>query len=186
MADVFETIDEALRVWLDKQHMFFVATAPLDADGLVNCSPKGYDCFRVLNEREVAYLDLTGSGIETVAHLRENGRIVFMFCSFDATPRIVRFHGKGFVHENGTPEFEKLLPLFGARPGMRSIVRAELTRISDSCGYGVPRYDFRGDRNTLVNYWDNKGEAGTAEYRRENNAASLDGLPGFGILETQN
>ena len=179
MSDTFKELDADLRAWLDKQHMFFVATAPLRADGLVNCSPKGYDCFRVLNAREVAYLDLTGSGIETVAHLRENGRIVFMFCSFDATPRIVRLHGKGFVHENGSPEFEKLISHFETRPGMRSIIRAELTRIADSCGYGVPRYDFRGDRSTLVNYWENQGEAGTAEYRRTENATSLDGLPGW-------
>jgi hypothetical protein len=179
MAQVFEKIDDALRAWLNKQHMFFVATAPLDADGLVNCSPKGYDCFRILNEREVAYLDLTGSGIETIADLRENGRIVFMFCSFDQAPRIVRLHGKGFVHENGTPEFEKWLPLFEPRPGMRSIIRAQLTRISDSCGHGVPRYQFLGDRQTLLNYWQSKGEAGTREYQRTENATSLNGLPGL-------
>jgi hypothetical protein len=184
MADVFEGIDDALRAWLNKQHMFFVGTAPLDANVFVNCSPKGYDCFRILNEREVAYLDMTGSGIETVAHLQENGRIVFMFCSFDATPRIVRLHGKGFVYENGSPEFEKLLPLFEARTGMRSIIRAELTRISDSCGYGVPRYDYRGDRNTLVDYWENKGEQGAVDYQRTENAASLDGLPGIRVHET--
>lgn len=185
MAKTFEGIDDALRAWLDQQHMFFVATAPLDGDSLVNCSPKGYDCFRILNEREVGYLDLTGSGIETVSHLQENGRIVFMFCSFAQAPRIVRLHGKGFVHEIGSPEFDKLLPHFDPRPGMRSIVRAELTRISDSCGYGVPRYEFLGDRETLVGYWDTKGAAETFEYQRTHNAMSLDGLPGIRVLESQ-
>lgn len=183
MGKVFDGIDDALRAWLDQQHMFFVSTAPIDADGFVNCSPKGYDCFRILNEREVAYLDLTGSGIETVAHLQENGRIVFMFCSFDQAPRIVRLHGKGFVHENGSPEFEKLLPHFEPRPGMRSIIRAELTRISDSCGYGVPRYEFLGDRETLVKDWAAKGERAVTDYQRRRNSASLDGLPGIRVLE---
>lgn len=185
MATVFDGIDGTLRAWLDKQRMFFVGTAPLDANGLVNCSPKGYDCFRILNEREVAYLDLTGSGIETVAHLQENGRIVFMFCSFDATPRIVRLHGNGFVHEKGSPEFEKLLPHFEPRPGMRSIIRAELMRISDSCGYGVPRYEYVDDRNTLVKYWEKQGAQGVVEYQITQNANSLDGLPGIRVLEKQ-
>ncbi|MBI4675132.1 MAG: pyridoxamine 5'-phosphate oxidase family protein [Chloroflexi bacterium] len=179
MGKVFDGIDDALRVWINKQHIFFVSTAPLSADGLVNCSSKGYDCFRILNEREVAYLDLTGSGIETVAHVQENGRIVFMFCSFDQTPRIVRLHGKGFVHANGTPEFETLLKHFEPRPAMRSIIRVELTRISDSCGYGVPRYEFVGDRETLVKDWDAKGAAAALEYQRTRNATSLDGLPGL-------
>lgn len=181
MAQVFEALDQSLREWIGKQHMFFVSTAPLSADGMVNCSPKGYDSFRILNDREVAYLDLTGSGIETVAHLQENGRISFLFCSFDAKPRIVRLHGKGFVHERGTPEFEKLLKHFEPRPGMRSIIRAELTRISDSCGYGVPRYQYLGDRDTLVNYWEKKGETENMEYRRTENALSLDGLRGIAV-----
>lgn len=178
MSKTFERIDEGMREWLDKQHMFFVGTAPLDAEGMINCSPKGYDCFRVLSDHEVAYLDLTGSGVETIAHLKENGRIVFMFCSFDQTPRIVRFHATGFVHEKGTPEFERLMEHFEPHDGMRSIVRAEVTRVSDSCGYGVPRYEYLGDRQTLVNYWNNKGEEGTREYQQTRNATSLNGLVG--------
>src|SRR5581483_4374119 len=179
MAKVFERIDDSLRAWIEAQHMFFVSTAPLSADGLINCSPKGYDCFRILDDCHVAYLDLTGSGVETIAHLKENGRIVFMFCSFDQKPRIVRLHGKAIVYENQTPEFQRLLPLFEPRPGMRSIIHATLTRISDSCGYGVPRYQYLGDRNTLLNYWDNKGKAATMEYQRTRNAKSLDGLQGM-------
>jgi hypothetical protein len=181
MAKVFETIDESLRAWIDKQHMFFVSTAPISPDGMVNCSPKGYDSFRILSDRQVAYLDLTGSGVETIAHLQENGRIVFLFCSFDQTPRIVRLHGKGQVYERGTPEFENLVRNFEPRPGMRSIIRVDVTRISDSCGYGVPRYQYLGDRDTLVNYWDNKGEIENQEYRRTRNAKSLDGLEGVRV-----
>lgn len=181
MAKVFECIDDSLREWIEKQKMFFVSTAPLSADGMVNCSPKGYDAFRILNEHEVAYLDLTGSGIETVAHLQENGRIVFLFCSFEQTPRIVRLHGKGFVHERGTPAFEKLMVHFEPRPGMRSIIRAEISRVSDSCGYGVPRYQYVGDRETLVKHWDAKGADATTEYQRTRNATSLDGLRGLRV-----
>lgn len=179
MAKVIERIDDSLGEWIKRQRIFFVGTAPLSADGLVNCSPKGYDCFRILDDRAVAYLDLTGSGIETVAHVRENGRIVFMFCSFEAMPRIVRLHGRGTVHQVGSAEFDSLLQYFEPRPGLRSIIRAEVTRISDSCGYGVPRYEYLGDRQTLVNFWDNKGAAGTAEYQRDTNTVSLDGLPGL-------
>lgn len=181
MGKVFERIDDSLREWVGKQHMFFVGTAPLSGDGMVNCSPKGYDAFRILNDHEVAYLDFTGSGIETVAHIQENGRITFLFCSFDSQPRIVRFHGTGFVHPVGTPEFDALIGNFEQRPGMRAIIRAEVHRISDSCGYGVPRYEFLGDRKTMQDYWTAKGEEGTIEYQQRRNAESLDGLPGLTV-----
>lgn len=183
MAKVFERIDEGLQNWINRQHMFFVSTAPLAAEGMVNCSPKGYDSFRILSDHSVAYLDLTGSGIETVAHLQENGRILFMFCSFEQTPRIVRLHGNGVVHELGTPEFDRLMEHFEPRPGMRSIICATITRVSDSCGYGVPRYEYLGDRDTLVDYWDNKGEEDKHKYHRTRNATSLDGLQGFRAAE---
>lgn len=180
MGKVFDKIDDAMREWLGKQHLFFVSTAPLSSDGLLNCSPKGYDCFQILNEHEVAYLDLTGSGIETIAHLKENGRIVLMFCSFDQMPRIVRLHGKALVYEKGSPEFEQLLPRFESRPGARSIIHIQLSRISDSCGHGVPRYEFLGERSTLIESAKSKGEDWMADYRRRRNAASVDGLTGFG------
>jgi len=181
MAKTFDRIDDAMRAWLEKQHIFFVGTAPLSEAGFVNLSPKGYDCFRILGETQVGYLDFTGSGIETIAHVKENGRITFLFCSFDATPRIVRFHGNGTVHELGTPEFDKLLVNFQPRAGMRSIITANLTRISDSCGYGVPRYQFLGDRSTMEDYWTNKGEEGTVDYQRKKNSHSLDGLEGITV-----
>lgn len=179
MAKVFDGIGDAIRAWVNEQKIFFLSTAPLSEGGLVNCSPKGYDCFRILDARHVAYLDLTGSGVETIAHVQENGRIVFMFCSFDQTPRIVRFHGKAQVFEKGTPGFQSLMVHFEPRPGMRSIIYATVTRVSDSCGYGVPRFQYMGERDTLVNYWENKGETATDEYQRTQNAKSLDGLEGL-------
>ena len=179
MAKTFSEIDPKLQAWLTRQHLFFVASAPLAADGLVNCSPKGLDALRVLGPRRVAYLDLTGSGVETIAHLSENGRVVLMFCSFDAAPRIVRLHGTGRAHPAGSPEFTALLPHFSVLPGMRSIIEVDVTRVSDSCGFGVPRMTFDGERTTLTDHWQQKGDEAAAAYRVENNARSLDGLPGL-------
>jgi len=159
--------------------MFFVATAPLAGDGLINCSPKGIDTFRILGPREVAYLDLTGSGIETVAHVRENGRIVLMFCAFTGPPKIVRLHGTGEVLLPETVGFLALRPLFPEVCGARAIVRARLNRIGDSCGYAVPRYEFLEQRDALLKWADGKSDAELAEYHRRKNARSLDGLVGL-------
>ena len=179
MGKTYDGISDDLAAWIRQQRIFFVASAPLAGDGLVNCSPKGIDAFRMLGAREVAYLDLTGSGIETIAHARENGRIVFMFCAFEGPPRIVRLHGTSEVLAAGTPEYETLARLFPEYPGRRAIVRARLTRIGDSCGYAVPRYTYAGDRDTLVKWSTTKGVEGLADYREEKNARSLDGLPGL-------
>ncbi len=179
MGKTFSSIDAKLKTWIGQQHLFFVATAPLANDGLVNCSPKGLDCLRVLDEHTVGYLELTGSGVETVAHLRENGRMVMMFCSFDTAPRIVRLHGMGRAHPVGTQEFDALLPNFKAMPGMRSIIVLDVKRIADSCGFGVPHYIFGSERTTLTDYWEKKGEAEACAYQSENNVKSLDGLPGL-------
>lgn len=179
MGKVFESITPELRAWIESQKLFFVATAPISADGLINCSPKGMDTFRISGAREVAYLDLTGSGIETAAHVNENARIVFMFCAFDGPPKIVRLHGTGSYIASNTQEFSKLLGLFPDYAGARGIVRAELNRISDSCGYSVPRYEYREDRDTLLRWAENKGPERLAQYRNEKNAKSLDGLPGI-------
>lgn len=180
MGKVYDEIDARLRRFLEAQQMFFVATAPLAADGHVNLSPKGLDTFAVLGPREVAYLDLTGSGVETVAHLRENGRIVLLFCAFAGPPRIVRLHGRGEAIEPGHAEFEALAARFPAHTGRRSVIRARLERISDSCGYGVPLYEYRGQREQLP-AWVARTEAkdGVAAYRRTHNARSIDGLPGL-------
>jgi hypothetical protein len=178
-------ISPELAEWIRQQHVFFVATAPLADGGLVNCSPKGLDSLRVLGPHEVAYPDLTGSGVETIAHLRENGRLVIMFCAFDGAPRIVRLHGTGDVLMPGSPAFELLRPQFPQpMPGLRAIIRARLTRVSDSCGFAVPLMDYRADRDTLVRWAQSKGEAGVQAYREQKNRRSLDGLPGIdGLAE---
>jgi Pyridoxamine 5'-phosphate oxidase len=165
--------------WIGQQRMFFVATAPLASDGLPNCSPKGLDTFRILGPREVGYLDLTGSGIETIAHLRENGRIIFTFCASKGSPRIVRLHGVGEVIARGTPDYERLRALFPDYPGARAIVRARLKRISDSCGYAVPSFDYVGERDLLIRWAESKGTAGLTQYRHQKNVRSIDGLPGL-------
>lgn len=179
MGREYAEITPELAEWLGQQRLFFVATAPLAEDGLINCSPKGMDTFRILGPREVAYLDLTGSGVETIAHLRENGRIVFTFCALDGPPKIVRLHGTGEVVTSSAPEYAALLTCFPDYPGARAIIRARLRRISDSCGYAVPRYDHAGDRDTLIRWAEAKGSDGLTQYRGEKNARSLDDLPGL-------
>lgn len=164
------------------QPVFFVATAPIAANGHVNCSPKGNrQEFVVDGARRVMFLDQTGSGIETLAHLEENGRIVVMFCAFEGPPRIVRLHGRGRAAPAGTEEFETLRRRFpgGAGIGVRSVVVVDVERISDSCGYGVPLMDFEGHRTTMDEWVDRKGADGVTRYWAEKNSASLDGLPGM-------
>jgi hypothetical protein len=177
MGKEIESITPAIAEWIGRQRMFWVATAPLAADGLINCSPKGMDTFRILGPHEVAYLDLTGSGVETVAHLRENGRIVITFSAFEGPPKIVRLHGTGEVHLPGSEPFEALSRLFGDHLGTRCIVRVRVIRVGDSCGYSVPRYEYAGDRDTLTRWAEKKGVEGLERYREEKNRRSLDGLP---------
>ena len=184
MGKVYAEIDEKLRAFVEAQHLFFVASAPLTADGHVNLSPKGAAdrCFRVLGLHTVAYLDLTGSGSETVAHLRENGRICVMFCAFDGPPRIVRFHGRGEAITVGDARFEEALAPFEpldelAELGLRAVIRVEVERISDSCGYIIPRYDFVEERDQGLRWAEHKGRDGVLAYHAERNATSLDGLP---------
>ena len=179
MGKIHDQIDDRLRAWIDDQHLFFVATAPLDGEGLVNLSPKGLDTFAVLDPHTVAYLDLTGSGVETIAHLKENGRIVVMFCAFTGPAKIVRLHGTGRVIEPHDAKFAQVKRHFPDLPGVRSIITVEVSRISDSCGYGVPRYEYEGERDTLVRYAEHLGAAGIADYQAENNLNSLDGLTGL-------
>ncbi len=179
MGEVFPRIDDDLRDWIAQQPLFFVATAPLDAAGHVNCSPKGLDSFRVLGPNRVAWLDLTGSGAETIAHLKENGRIVVMFCAFTGPPRIVRLHGAGRVHELGDEAFDGLRTAFPELPGARAVIDIEVARISDSCGYAVPRMRLEGDRDVLDRWARRRGEDGLRDYRARHNRHSLDGLPAF-------
>jgi len=177
MGKVHSQIDAELGAFLRGQHVFFVATAPLAGDGHINLSPKGLDTFALLGPREVAYLDLVGSGAETLAHLRENGRIVLMFCAFEGRPRIVRLHGRARAIEPGDPEFAALAARFPSYRATRSVVRAELDRISDSCGYGVPLLEYRGTRDQLELWAERKGEDGLRSYVDANNLTSIDGLP---------
>jgi hypothetical protein len=179
MGKLYESLTSDLQEWLRLQPMFFVATAPTATDGHVNCSPKGGDCFRVLGPHDVAYVDLTGSGIETIAHLQENGRIVLMFCAFAGAPRIVRLHGSGKVVYPETPEYLELQRCFPRYDGARAIVQVTVTRISDSCGHGVPLMDFVAHRDLMEKWWAVKGPDGLAEYRAQKNRASIDGIPGY-------
>lgn len=178
MAKIFDVIDDKLRSFIDEQKMFFVATAPLTPDGHVNLSPKGLaGTFTIIDDRTIAYLDLTGSGVETIAHLRENGRICVMFCAFDGPPRIVRVHGTGKVVEPSDAEFQSLSAHFDEYPGVRSIIVVRASRISDSCGFGVPLYEHKGERDQLQRWAAKKGRDGVAQYQRDKNAESLDQLP---------
>jgi hypothetical protein len=181
MGKQFDFITPELAEWLGQQRLFFVATAPLASEGLVNCSPKGMDTFRIVGPKEVAYVDLTGSGIETAAHLRENGRIVFMFCAFSGPPKIVRLHGSGEAVLPQDPGFGALRSRFPEYPGVRAVIRARLHRISDSCGYAVPRYEYVGQRDGLIRWADSKGPDSLARYRSEENQRSIDGLPGLDV-----
>jgi hypothetical protein len=178
MAKVFDGISDELAQWIAAQHVFFVATAPLAADGLVNLSPRGLDCLSVLGPRRVAWVDLVGSGVETIAHLRENGRIVLMWCAFEGPPKIVRLHGTGHVRLPGTPEFDEVTALHPAFLAARAVIDVEVERVSDSCGFGVPRLDYAGERDQLLRWADNRGPERIASYVAERNAVSLDGLPG--------
>ena len=178
----YEAIDDRLAEWLTDQPVFFVSTAPLDPNGSINCSPKGNrQEFAVLGERTVAYLDQTGSGIETVAHLQENGRIVVMFSALSGAPRIVRLHGKGRVVPKDAAHFAELANKFpgGEGTGVRSIIVIDVNRVSDSCGYGVPLMSFDRHRSTLDEWAERKGRDGIRAYWAEKNATSLDGLSGL-------
>lgn len=179
MGKVLPEIDDALAAWIRGQRVFFVATAPLAGEGHVNCSPKGGDAFRILGPREVAYLDYTGSGAETGAHIRENGRIVVMFCAFEGAPRIVRLHGRGTLIGLGHPRFTALAACFPPHPGARAVVHIDVERVSSSCGMSVPFLDFRAPRSELDAWAEKKGAAGLADYRAQKNHRSVDGLPAF-------
>jgi hypothetical protein len=184
MGKPFDQIDRSLDEFIRAQKMFFVATAPLNASGHINVSPKGLDTLRVLDAQTLAYLDYVGSGAETIAHLRENGRVVLMLCAFQGAPRIVRFHGRGSVFEPQDQEFNRLRGLFPAEPAGRAIVHISIDRIADSCGYGVPLYAFEGHRSQLPDWLARKGPQGLHQYQVQKNRSSIDGLPALRWPET--
>jgi len=179
MGKIFNEISPDLKKWIEKQKMFFVATAPLSIDQHINCSPKGLDSFRILDATTVAYQDLTGSGIETIAHIKENKRIVLMFCAFDGPPKIVRLHGQGEAILPGDKDFDSISKEFPQRRGVRSYVRIYVNRISDSCGYSVPVYEFKKDRDVLDKWVDAKTDEQLEKYRLAKNAQSIDGITGL-------
>jgi Pyridoxamine 5'-phosphate oxidase len=177
---IYDQLDERLQSWIADQRMFFVATAPSGPGGHVNVSPKGHaDTFTVLDQRTVAYLDLTGSGAETVAHLRDNGRITLMFCAFSGPPRILRLHGRGRVVLPDDDRWEDLAAPFPARRGARAVVVVNIERIAGSCGYAVPQFDYAGERDLLDQWTGRKDDAALGAYRAQRNRRSIDGLPAF-------
>lgn len=182
MGLIEEGIGSELAQWLERQPVFFVATAPLDPHGHVNCSPKGNRGeFAVLGPTTVAYLDQTGSGVETIAHLKDNGRVTIMFCAFTGSPRIVRLYGSGTVAALGSKEFEQLIDRFDttATSAVRAVVSVKVERVADSCGFGVPLMSFHGHRRALDAWAAKKGPAGLDAYRLAHNAHSIDGLDGL-------
>jgi len=174
MAKFHPALSDELMRFIGEQQMFFVASAA--EAGRVNLSPKGLDTLRILDPRRVAYLDLTGSGAETAAHLRHDGRLTVMFCSFDAEPLILRLYGRGrWVHPDDV-EWSSLFARFAPVPGARGIVVLDIESVQTSCGFGVPRYRYEGQRDALVTWAEKKGDAGLAAYRGEKNRTSIDGL----------
>jgi Pyridoxamine 5'-phosphate oxidase len=175
MAKFYAELDDILTQFIAKQKMFFTATAP--TQGRINLSPKGIDTFRCCDRQTVAYLDLTGSGNETAAHLHENGRMTIMFCSFTEKPLILRLYGQGQVIRPHHSDWQHFLSHFGALPGQRQIIVLRIDAVQTSCGFGVPLYEFQQQRETLLDWADGKGEAGLQDYWQEKNQISIDGLP---------
>ncbi|HKB44166.1 MAG TPA: pyridoxamine 5'-phosphate oxidase family protein [Chitinophagaceae bacterium] len=177
MGKLHDSIKSAHKEFIEKQHIFFVSTAPLSADGKINLSPKGLDCFKVLSENKVAYMDLISNGNETSAHALENGRITIVFCSFDGAPNILRLYGKGFTVLPDTEDWEIYSRHFKIYPSTRQIIVANIDLVQTSCGFGVPLYDYVGERNVHFEWAEKKGADGLFEYVQKNNLTSLDGLP---------
>ncbi|KAG0043594.1 hypothetical protein BGZ83_011221 [Gryganskiella cystojenkinii] len=185
MGESTDFITDNLAAWIKKQKLIFVSSAPLSDQGKVNVSPKGYDCFRILNPKQVCYLELTGSGIETQSHVEENGRITIMLCAFEGAPRILRIWGHGRVIRVDTPEFDSLFEVhyqdsdLNDATGKRSIIVVDVDQVGTSCGFGVPYFEYKGPRPTQVSYWKKKTEDQVTEYWNKMNRFSLDGLPGM-------
>ena len=177
MGKLHDSIKPSHKEFIEKQHIFFVSTAPLSADGRINLSPKGLDCFRVLSGNKVAYMDLISSGNETSAHTLENGRITIMFCSFEAAPNILRLYGKGFTVLPGTNDWEVYSSHFKIYPSTRQIIVADIDLVQTSCGFGVPLYNYAGERDIHFEWAEKKGKDGLYEYIQQNNLKSMDDLP---------
>jgi hypothetical protein len=177
VAKFYNHITDQHRDFIAHQHLFFVSSAPLSAEGHVNLSPKGLDSFRVLSPNRVAYMDIISSGNETSAHLLENGRITIMFCAFEGSPNILRLYGNGFTVLPGSQEWENLSPHFNLISSTRQIIAVNITQVQTSCGYGVPLYEYQGEREQHYKWAETLGSAGLIAYRNEHNLTSQDGLP---------
>jgi hypothetical protein len=175
MSDWFKSITPEIKRFIAEQKVFFVATAP--HEGRINLSPKGMDTFRVIGNKRAIYLDLTGSGNETAAHLLENGRITIMFCSFDKTARIMRIYGRGRTIHPRDEEWDEYLAMFPEEPGVRQIMEIQVEAAMTSCGYAVPRFDGLEERDTLRRYWEKRGDDAAVQYQQDKNLESIDGLP---------
>ncbi len=185
MGKFHDAIKPAHRDFIQNQHLFFVSTAPLSADGHVNLSPKGLDCFRVLGDNKVGYMDLVSSGNETSAHTLENGRITFMFCSFEGAPNILRLYGRGRTVLPGTADWDEYSPVFALYPSTRQLIVADINLVQTSCGFGVPLFDYAGERDVHFKWAEKKGADGLFDYVQANNLTSLDGLPtNLGLQQT--
>lgn len=184
MADTYQALDDRLTAFIRRQKLFFVATAPLAAEGSVNLSPKGYDSLAVIDPLTVAYLDLGGSGAETIAHLRENGRITLMFCALEGRADILRLYGRGEVCPFDAPGFREKLALFPGFTRARAVITVHIRRIADSCGWGVPFFEYKGERDQLRRHVDAAEDEAWAARRYERNATSIDGLPALTPYES--
>ena len=180
MAQFYETISDELKQFIGEQHIFFVATAP--DNGRINLSPKGMNSFKVLGDSEVAFLNVTGSGNETAAHLVQNSRMTIMFCSFEKRPLILRLYGQGQAIHQYDDEWEAMFSLFEPLPGARQIIKMNVESVQTSCGFAIPFMSFEGERDTLKKWTHNRGEDGLAAYWEEKNTVSIDGDPTY-LLE---
>jgi hypothetical protein len=177
MGKFFNSIHGQHKTFIEKQKMFFVGSAPLSADGHVNLSPKGLDCFRILSDTRVMYMDIIGSGNETSAHILENGRITLMFCAFEGPPLILRLYGNGYTVLPGDAKWPELSKSFDLLPATRQIIVADVDMVQTSCGFSVPLYGYTGERDHAFKWAENKGPDGLEKYKEEKNRVSLDGLP---------
>ncbi|SDT45626.1 Pyridoxamine 5'-phosphate oxidase [Mucilaginibacter mallensis] len=176
MAKFFDSIQDIHKAFIEKQKMFFTASAPLSADGHVNLSPKGIDSFRVLSPNRVAYMDIIGSGNETSAHLMQNGRITIMFCAFDGAPNILRLYGNGYTVLPDDEEWQQLAPHFKLQLATRQLIVADIHKVQTSCGFSVPYYEYKGERDHAQKWAEHKGADGLKSYKQEKNRISMDGL----------
>ncbi len=175
MSKFYKSITPALQTFIEQQHLFFTASST--AESRINLSPKGMDTFRILDPKTVAYLDLTGSGNETCAHIKQDGRLTLMFCSFEGEPLILRLYGQGKVIHQHHSNWAQAMAAFKTIAGVRQIILLEIESLQTSCGFGVPCYEYKGDRPKLVQWAKRKGEAGIHQYWQDKNQVSIDGLP---------